>query len=643
MNIMELLNQNGEPKSGELWDRIFAVLLAIVLLWGFWWFPGSPWIISQDNPTHFSKIAGAIDNGFFAFEHAWHPSLNGGRMLFHCYPYLAAKITQLIALILPLERAHNLVIFLAWLCCPLSVWYYMRRRGEAQAGVLAFVFLLLEPGYWLSGGFHQAVITGIVTNSAASGLLVLSIFRAERFVENSDGKRFAKLAILSALLLLTHTNCFYVFAAALPWFASRLKTWQSRIALLGGLPVITLSLAGPIWIGLLVRHFQGYWLDILKSTYAGTNEFTPALFYETFVQNMRPLFLIITLPALVYCLGMRLKSYRGFAVIFTVVTITILFNWIMPREYYNKTPLASSVHITRLFSEWRTCLLAGLALAIVHAGQHWIKDRKYRAAIIGALIIFCMIYFFQGLSVRMKSVTRLTPKNRLIFEKMWEPLRNGEGRVLHQTMYQRTQDMEGRTHMDAAMPFFNGRDVITFDGSAYSQTEIGSRDFLDYFYQHFKGPDLGKNWCEQMNITNIIVLQQNRFVFRELAFPLYQVGNWIVMKTTIEPSYVSATAGEIKNVSFSQLNGMAEIVLEQDGPVQIKINDYPNWKVTIDGKHAVKLNRPGAFIEVAAPAGNHQLHWRFRLTWTEWLGYLIFLISILSCSFLMLNPPRKII
>ena len=258
-----------------------ACLLAILFFLGSYFKPGYVFnesvIAGGDTPSHYGLAHHFTENKKLF---GWMPGNFAGFPTFQFYPPVSFWLIAFLDTLLPLPVAFNLIMVLGTFLLPLAVFYCLSRLGfpfptPILGAILSLVFLFNE-GNSMWGGNIPSTLAGEFSYSLGFALAVA--FLSELFRTMTTGKGVKTVAVLVAVLGLTHGYPFVFFVLASTFFLIVQKTLKGPVFMFSKLYIIAFLL-------------MGFWLIPALFLLPYTTPFNFVWRFESLAEFIPPLFL----------------------------------------------------------------------------------------------------------------------------------------------------------------------------------------------------------------------------------------------------------------------------------------------------------------------------------------------------------------
>ncbi len=613
-----------------------GIILACISLLPLW-LPGPP--LNQDTPLHYQKIWGCLQSPMHSLVTSWNPYLNGGRAPFQAYPVLPFLFVSWLTPFMGLEAAFKLILVAVHFILPIIAYRFFSFRGSKTTAAVAFLTLLLQPGYMHSGGYSQVFVFGMFSSVLASGLLLWCIDRTLRYVKQPTGKNFASLSLAAGLTLLSHIMQFSLLLLFLPliWlvFGSKLRIAAGIIAASIG----AVSLAGFWALPLAETHLSGVYINPFTVS-CGQTLFSVADIKGFLFETVYPGIWLFVLLGIVLAFLYRQRDILAV----TVCTGGVCLLWgtyLYLPNLYAALPWAKLMELERSFQDFRTL---GLILASYGIGlplSIWLerqRNRRSRAAIaLFSIFLFWITVLNASGTFKYAALQlNLSEELELQYLAVYRTLPAEQGRVLHQEVLGHFPGSPlNHTHLENYCPVISGRETIAFDGINMGE-DLGGFG-IEKFIRN-STPEAMQKFFQRWNIVAVIVSSPGNVQQLSWLKDYYKSSSWTVFHTGIEAGYFELTRGTVINSNYAGFSAWIEIETPETAVLTFKMHDHPNWRVIMDEKILLnKTNKPGAQIEVEIPRGHHRIKFAYAYRLLDFIAYLL---TFLSCGMLILIAVR---
>ena len=168
---------------------------------------------SPDFPGHI-QAAAYVRDVLWPNPIGWDHRFFGGNPLNQFYGPLSTWIAALLGFVLPLEIVFKLLLIIAGIATPLTVYYAARKYSftPVPSAVIAFIVTALMYAFigdWLGTEFYSTFFVGFFGNGLAAPLLFLFIGKLKQDYE--------KGTCISSVLLLAAISLMHIFVGLAAW------------------------------------------------------------------------------------------------------------------------------------------------------------------------------------------------------------------------------------------------------------------------------------------------------------------------------------------------------------------------------------------------------------------------------------------
>jgi len=612
---------------------IISTIIGFKLIWPLFQ-SGAP--INIDLPLHYARLQCWESLGSWSLVSSWCPWFQAGFPPFHSYTVFPFQIAALLSSIISLELAFKLVLVLIYFTLPAAAFLLLNRLNHPLAGSFAYAFLLFDVGGWQMGGFEQIFMVGMFAQAFGTALLFLSMYFGFRFFEEMNNKNLVLLSISSAALLLTHPVSFTLFTAYLVIFAimyrKKLLINYKKLLLY---PTNVFFLSGFWFIPMMTRRMQGYYQNILSGIQINPNDII-GYFYGPINKYL----LLLGVIGLIIAFFAKKKSMKRLGIMSLVVPAIFLLAMYLP-FIYELIPISQTISEIRLLADLRAFvfIFAGLTLGSLAKLKFNLNKRKIPIGIIISLIVFLLLASAVYPATKQKSQSIMTTSIQDVqyLKSMYEAIPPG-GRILQeQLLYRLGSTPLSFTHAESLGPSFIDREFIVYNPAYFKEAYVPDY-FLSFLKKYANNTEELNEFFKRTNIKYVVFSQGSQDVngLKELLkdFNATTFGPFIIYDTRIIPSNFEIDDGEVKELFYDGLSAKAEVSAPKETKLLFKVHDYPNWKITIDGKDAERLNKPGYLMEIKIPKGKHTIEFEHKLLPLDYVVYILTLIGIIGSVYL---------
>ncbi len=583
-------------------------------------------LVNIDHSSHYSRIA-CLANSEMLAPSNWCPEWQAGFPTSSYYYPIIDTLVVLLSKIIGFSAAYKFFVVLALFIPAFGAYLLLRVTGRKLAGAFAYALVLLNPGSWHIGGFEEVFLVGMWPQVLSSGFFLMSVALFIDFFKNPSKK---KLVIAAAsTVFMTHpftlvaSGMVFSLLVLLQWNESKKKikwlaAFFSLVFLFNAYYSIPLALN---LADLMPKdssksmdffHFKAYLWDkiswhILLTALLGmfvaflskSREKTPFLIYSTSILMNFALSFVKFLDG-PWFIGIRMETF--------VAPVIFMYS--------------------ALFFEFIS------TLSIKH------QRKKFSLGLVLALILFTVSI------VPMAKQTHIFSKSMLLIPEdelssLYGPLRHlPEGRILiEETLYNSGQTFLSFTHLHllvsvysgkemVGLPFFypvNRRLITTEQGQLFGKklTEYSS-DELNYTLSH--------------NNIRYVLAHTPWYIsfFDNISLSKNPLGPFYVFETNISPGYFEIDGGNVLSQRYEGIYGKADVLMDREGTLAMKVNPFSNWKAFVDGV-PVKISTCDWIICVNLEPGEHSVEFKYGYNWANYVGYLLSIFAIAISLFILLK------